>query len=373
MNNIAVFGGTGNIGAAVITLLTCDAKTVCPMTYNPIEEDKQMVGTVLSIDTVPNDLTDSVSMDLDAASEQVIVQVLRDHRITHVINALPFFLNAKIAKASAVAGCHYQDFTEDDEMAATVYQIYSGYPWLACAPKCGLAPGFINYLGHNLVKSFLSVEYLGIRVGALPKNVRYDVPNISDGTYALSWSVDGLVNEYIRPCNVRLGGVKTTVEPLTMAEELVLDGVAYEARATSGGVGSLIDDLPNIPNINYKTIRYPGHYQFIEQCIDELGPDFNKLKTRFLETYPYIRDDVIVVYGEAVGIRNGRKERQSFTARYQPGHMGLTGIQLTTAGGALAVLELMIEYNLKGAIMHKDIDFKKFTNTHYFKRTYNKG
>jgi saccharopine dehydrogenase-like NADP-dependent oxidoreductase len=364
-NVIAVMGGAGNIGSAVITLLLRNPPGDVTIKTGGLEN-----STILSIDVRENDFAGSVVLNVQDCDVEQLTDVFKEHTITHVINAMPFFLNSKIAQAAVNAGCNYLDFTEDDAQAAAVYDIYANSPELACAPKCGLAPGFINYLGHSLVKDFDSVDTLNIRVGALPKNIRYETQMYQDGTYALSWSVDGLVNEYIRSCQVKVNGEVKTVDPLIWPEELILDGVKYEAATTSGGVGSLIHDLPDVKNINYKTIRYPGHYGFIKATIKRVGPDFDALKKRFLELYPYTRDDVIVVYGEALGMRNGRKEIESFSARYQPGFLDLTGIQLTTAGGALATLELIVNHGLKGAIRHNSIDFNQFKNTHYFKTTY---
>lgn len=361
-NTIAVMGGAGNIGSAVITLLKDSMQSSSVFASGSLN--------VISIDSRENNSSMSVVLDISSCSHDQIKKVFLSSGVTHVINAMPFFLNSKIAQAAVESNCHYLDFTEDDEQAASVYQIYSSSPNLACAPKCGLAPGFINYLGHSLVKKFDSVETLNIRVGALPKNVRYETHMYKDETYALSWSVDGLVNEYIRPCQVKVGGEVKNVDPLIWPEDLILDGVKYEAMTTSGGVGSLIQDLPNVPNINYKTIRYPGHYPFVKSVIKRVGSDFDALKKRFLEIYPYTRNDVIVVYGEAVGMRNGRKEIESFSARYQPGFLDLTGIQLTTAGGALATLELIIGKGYKGAIRHNSVDFGEFINTHFFQTTY---
>lgn len=357
---IVVMGGVGNIGKAVIDLIS-HSTTLTPKPLGDVE--------VWSVDATTRIQERHLVLDVKQESEEVLVELFEKLEARFVINAMPFFLNSKIAGAAAKAGAGYLDFTEDDEQAARVYDIYKNYPQLTCAPKCGLAPGFINYLGMAVAKSFDSVDELNIRVGALPRNIR-NVKDGKDGTYALSWSVDGLVNEYIRPCQVKRDGVITTIQPLKQSETLVLDGVTYEARTTSGGVGSLIHDLPQIPNINYKTIRYPGHYEFVQKILDSEWADFDTIKKRFLEEYPYTKDDVIVVYAEALGFRNHRNEIESFTARYLPGFLNLTGIQLTTACGLLAVLELIVQQNIRGPVYHKTISLVDFMDTAFYAMGY---
>lgn len=367
MNKLAILGATGNIGRAVHKIFS-----------HNLDLNAHFAREVILIDSRAGEIG-GVVLDLQNITAEQITRLLVGHGITHVINALPFFLNDKVAEGALNAGCNYIDFTEDDAMADKVWKMYEARPDLACAPKCGLAPGFINYLGHDLASQLDTVDYLGIRVGALPRNIRVDHDPVDgkniwlsrDQTYALSWSVDGLVNEYIRPCQVRVNGIETEVEALSMREFITIDGMKYEARATSGGIGSLIHDLPNAKNVNYKTLRYQGHYDHVEVAIETYGKDFDKLKEHFLEIYPYTRDDVIVVYAESEGMKNGVKMRNNYAQKFYGGFLDLTGIQLTTAGGGLAVLELMTR-GMEGAIKHQTVGFDDFTSTSTFKLTYNK-
>jgi saccharopine dehydrogenase-like NADP-dependent oxidoreductase len=301
--------------------------------------------------------------------ENITAQDLIDAEATHIINALPFYLNEKIAIAAAIAGCHYIDFTEDDVMADKVQNIYRNYPKLSCAVKCGLAPGFINYVGHNLAKKFDTIEKLMISVGALPRNVNW-IPGEAWNNYNLSWSIDGLVNEYIRPCRVKLDGEEEEIPALSHIETVYCDGVVYEAAFTSGGIGSLIKELPNAQNVFYKTLRYPGHYHWVINVVSSLDREFDKIKEVFTAAFPVnTTDDVIAVYAEAKGYKNGVYRRETF-ARHFVGAEGLSAIQSTTAGGGVSILTLMLEGKLKGIINHADVSFDDFMNTNTFKNTY---
>jgi len=307
-------------------------------------------------------------LDIVATTEEDLTRELVNKGVTHVINSLPFFLNEKIALAAKAAKCAYIDFTEDDKMADRVQEIYADTN-LNCAVKCGIAPGFINYVGFDLTKQIHIPESLMISVGALPRTVSFASTH-PENSYNLTWSVDGLVNEYIRPCKVRKNGVEKDVDALDGLCKVFLDGSEYEAAYTSGGIGSLIRDLPNVSDIHYMTLRYPGHYKYIKGIVKKTLGDFDKLKEIFLKKFPFTNDDVIVVYANATGKdESGNLIRRTYYNKFY-GIDGLTGIQSTTAGSGVSMLELMITGKISGMINHSDISLENFVNTIAFKKHY---
>jgi len=317
--------------------------------------------------------TPGETVDFDKVTIGDIAEKLIAVGATHVIIALPFNYNERIARAAVTARCHYIDFTEDDVVADTVQAIYKD-SGLSCAVKCGLAPGFINYLGHKLVNDIVGTNLAGtcnklmISVGALPRNVNGTGAKL----YNLSWSVDGLVNEFIRPCRVRSHGVARTFSPLTGLETVYADGMQYEAAHTSGGIGSLVKELTYVKNVAYKTLRYPGHYNYVLDAVARNGSDFESIKAEFLKVFPFNTDDVIVVYAEATGIAsNGTFVRKSFSGHYV-GVDGLSAIQSTTAGSGVAVLEMMLDNKVSKIINHADISLDMFMGTKLALASYKK-
>jgi saccharopine dehydrogenase-like NADP-dependent oxidoreductase len=374
MNNILITGA-GQIGQAAHILLrsrTAQKQKSLPRTlaetFSTYQEENVFVGLGLQLwDKYAGESVDK-TVDFETASVDEIASLLKSSDISYVINALPFFLNEKIATAAAQAGCHYIDFTEDDVMAEKVQRIYANSS-LTCAVKCGLAPGFINYVGHDLAKRIHSPQKLMISVGALPRSVGF-VKGDPGSNYNLSWSVDGLVNEYIRPCSVRMNGKEASIPPLTGLETIIIDGREYEAAFTSGGIGSLVKELSHIPNVYYKTLRYPGHYSYVSEVVDRHHGNFDAIKKDFLKKFPYNRHDTIVVYAECVGKTNdSRLVREVFSASFY-GVKQLSAIQSTTAGGALSVLELILKGQLKGIINHADVPLASFLNTEIYQSTY---
>lgn len=300
----------------------------------------------------------SMTFDADAETNESLAKRFHDGKVTHVINAMPFNYNEKVASAAFMARCHYIDFTEDDMSSDFVQEMFKG-SGLNSATKCGVAPGFVNYIGHQLVAEVEFPESLLIGVGALPRNVNFSTPASS---YNLTWSVDGLVNEYLRPCRVKLHGHETRVPALTGIETVIADGVIYEAAFTSGGVGSLVKELPRVSNVAYKTLRYPGHYAYVKDCVARNHGDFDRIKAEFLHVFPTTKNDVVIVYAEVTGKHHGRKVRETFSKRFA-GVYGLSAIQTTTAGAGLAILELMINGTISGNITHSNMTLDTFYKT----------
>ena len=104
-----------------------------------------------------------------------------------------------------------------------------------------------------------------MRVGALPQFPTNELK------YNLTWSTDGLINEYCNPCEAIHDGKSIDVLPLEGLEHFSLDGVDYEAFNTSGGLGTLCETLEGqVRELNYKTVRYPGHRDLMAFLMNEL-------------------------------------------------------------------------------------------------------
>ena len=181
-----------------------------------------------------------------------------------VLNAAPFHLTIGIAEAARAARTHYLDLTEDVASTRRVKELAvdSG---IAFIPQCGLAPGFVSIVAADMAKRFEVLDSVKLRVGALPQ---YPSNALN---YNLTWSTDGVINEYCEPCEAIVNGVRREVPPLEELEEFSLDGVTYEAFNTSGGLGTLCETLEGkVRNLNYRTIRYPGHAVIMRALLNDL-------------------------------------------------------------------------------------------------------
>lgn len=262
-----------------------------------------------------------------------------------VLNALPFHCAVAAATACAAAGVHYFDLTEDVHSTQTIQGLArDGGPVLM--PQCGLAPGFIGIVGHDLARRFDQLLDLRMRVGALPR-----FPSNALG-YNLTWSTEGLINEYCNPCEAIVDGRTTEVTALEGLETFTLDGVEYEAFNTSGGLGTLTHTLLGLArNVDYKSVRYPGHCAVMKLLLNDLRLRDRRdvLKDIFERAIPATEQDVIVVLATASGYRDGRLLEEAYSARIVGqvvDGMRLSAIQLTTAAGICAALDMVAEGTL---------------------------
>ncbi|WZB74082.1 saccharopine dehydrogenase C-terminal domain-containing protein [Achromobacter insuavis] len=257
-----------------------------------------------------------------------------------VVNALPFHRAIAVAQLCAQAGVHYFDLTED--VASThAIQALANDARAVLMPQCGLAPGFIGIVGNALARRFDTLLDLRMRVGALP---RYPSNSLR---YNLTWSTEGLINEYCNPCEAIVDGQLTSVPALEGYETFALDGVEYEAFNTSGGLGTLPATLlGRARNVDYKSVRYPGHCNLMKLLLNDLRLRDRRdlLKDIFETAIPTTEQDVIVIQAQASGHRHGRLEEESYPIRVfgadVDGHR-LSAIQLSTAAGICAALDLV--------------------------------
>ena len=211
-----------------------------------------------------------------------------------VISAAPFHLTTKIADAALECGVHYLDLTEDVECTRYVQKVAERAK-TAFIPQCGLAPGFVSIAASELIQRFEKVRDVRLRVGALPQ-----FPSNALG-YNLTWSTEGLINEYCEPCEAIVEGVRTLTTPLEECEDLKIDGVAYEAFNTSGGLGTLCQTLDGkVRNLNYRTMRYPGHAALMKMLLNDLRlrepGRRGLLKDIFEGALPQTMQDVVVIF-----------------------------------------------------------------------------
>ena len=278
-----------------------------------------------------------------------------------VLSALPYNLTIRVAEAASAAGTHYLDLTEDVASTRRVKELARDAR-IAFIPQCGLAPGFITIVAFDLAKRFDSLQDLRMRVGALPK---YPSNALN---YNLTWSTDGVINEYCEPCDAIVNGEFRQMPPLEECEEFSLDGVTYEAFNTSGGLGTLCETLQGkVRNLNYRTIRYPGHAAIMKALLNDLRLRERRevFKDILENALPTTLQDVVIVFVTVSGLRQGRLIQETYANKiYSQLVNGVmhSAIQVTTAAGICTVLDLLATGHLpqRGFIRQEDVDLDLF-------------
>ncbi len=283
-----------------------------------------------------------------------------------VLSACPFNVTPLIATAAKEAGVHYFDLTEDVESTRIVKELAKDAK-TTFVPQCGLAPGFISIVAYDLAKRFDTLHNVHMRVGALPK---YPSNALK---YNLTWSTDGLINEYCNPCEAVVDGDLREVPPLEEKESFSLDGIDYEAFNTSGGLGTLCETLSGrVDNLNYRTVRYPGHCEIMKTLIRDLrlGERRELLKDIFEHALPITLQDVVLVFVTVSGMRQGRFMQETYAhkvyAREMFGQVW-SAIQITTASGICAMVDLLRQGKLpqKGFVRQEDTLFSDFIKNRF--------
>lgn len=324
---------------------------------------------VLGIDSREMDAP-FATVKTDLSDDAAIRQALADQQA--VLSCLPYQLNIGVSTIAHELGLHYFDLTEDVPTTKHIRKLAETSKGIM-APQCGLAPGFVGIVAADLASKFDKVRSIRMRVGALPQN-----PTGLLG-YAFNWSPEGVVNEYLNDCEVIEEGVLKTVSAMEWIEQVYIDGVQLEAFTTSGGLGTMCETyLGVIENLDYKTMRYPGHVKLMNFFFHELLMRENRKEAGRILTHakPPVDEDVVYVHVAAEGTVNGQMLRKEFVRSFYPLTINgrqRTAIAWTTCASVVAVIEMVSQGVLpaSGFLKQEDIPltpYLKMRTGDYFRK-----
>ncbi len=350
--------GAGKIGSLIATLLSTSND------YHVFLSDINIDTPILKrlFDKAPN----LELVKLDAQNPTAVAEFLRKNPVDTVASSLPFYCNIEIAKLAKEFNLNYFDLTEDTHTASTVTEL-SKNAKTAFVPQCGLAPGFISIVANQLMQHFPSLDSVKMRVGALPINISNALQ------YSLTWSTDGLINEYGNLCQGIVNGKEVQLLPLDDLEEIKIDGLTYEAFNTSGGIGSLAASyMDRVKSISYKTIRYPGHCEKMRFLMNDLKLNYDRdtLKRILENCIPKTGQDVVLVYVSVTGTQDTLYSEENYVKKFYPKKIGNTrwsAIQLTTASALCAVLDMVVSQpgKYQGLVKQEQFSLEDLTQNRF--------
>jgi saccharopine dehydrogenase-like NADP-dependent oxidoreductase len=359
MKSILVIGG-GKIGSVVADLLV---QTPEDTGYRVTVADRsQALLADIAADARHNPRLSTVC--LDVTDSMALRSAMKG--CYAVLSAAPYHLTAFVAEAARELGVHYLDLTEDVASTRRIRELSKGAS-TAFIPQCGLAPGFISIVAADLARSFETLDSVRMRVGALPA---YPSNALN---YNLTWSTEGVINEYCEPCEAIVDGQPREVPALEEREEFSLDGVLYEAFNTSGGLGTLCETLAGkVRTLNYRTIRYPGHAAIMKALLHDLRLKDRRdvLKDILEKSVPSTMQDVVIVFVTVSGMKDGRLVQDTY-ARKIYSHV-LAGklrsaIQITTASSLCAMLDMLAQGRLPqtGFVKQEEVPLEAFLSNRF--------
>lgn len=297
-----------------------------------------------------------------------------------ILDCLPGNQAPKMAGFAKDFGMHYANLTEyvaeTEKIIALASDAKTGF-----ILQTGLAPGYIDLLAHGLFQEFCDafdvhkVDKLEFKVGALTNHA------VAPHYYGFTWSPIGVATEYLKDAIVLRDYKKTTLAALSERASIIIDGISYEEDLTSGGAADLPDALSGkVRSLDYKTLRHPGHYSWVEEQFSQLGNPINAirdLQDKMEAIIPHIEDDQIVLYAAVEGKdATGVLRRLEIAKRILPQKVGnrqLRAIQTTTAAPLAQAAHLLLQNHHGGVLLQSQIDPKRFLNGIYVSQVYGKS
>lgn len=296
-----------------------------------------------------------------------------------ILDCLPGSQAPRIAQFAKDYNLHYANLTEyvaeTEQIIALAKDAKTGF-----ILQTGLAPGYIDLLANGLFQQFCKdfevdkVDKLEFKVGALTNHA------VAPHYYGFTWSPVGVATEYIKETIVLRDFKKTNRSSLSERATIIIDGITYEEDLTSGGAADLPVALSGkVGSLDYKTLRHPGHYAWIQAQLDDLdntADTIKRLQEKMEAIIPHVEDDQIILYAAVQGKdASGILRRREIAKRIVPQIVGkhqLRAIQTTTAAPLTQVAQLLLESSLSGVILQSKIDPIAFLNGDYIVPVYGK-
>ena len=204
---------------------------------------------------------------LDVRDREATMALLRE--ADAVMSALPYYFNFDVARMAVEAGTHYCDLGGNTDIVFQQKTLHrqAAAKGVTVVPDCGLAPGMVNILAQHGIDQLDQVERVRIYVGGLPQEPE---PPLN---YQIVYSLEGVLDYYTTLSWVLRNGKRTQVKALSEVEPVEFAPPLGELEAfhTAGGLSTMAFRYEDeIPTMEYKTLRYPGHAHIME-AIRELG------------------------------------------------------------------------------------------------------
>lgn len=370
-----IIAGAGGIAQAVALILV-EWSTVTPTIFignRTLSKAQNLVKWIEAGTTRPCILKPFHLSETGLSKEMKIVFNQGDM----LLDCLPGTQAPKMAGFAKDYNLHYANLTEyvaeTDKIKALAKDASTGF-----ILQTGLAPGYIDVLANHLFKEFCNdfqvskVDTLEFKVGALSKNA------VAPHYYGFTWSPVGVATEYIKETEVIRNYEKTKRPSLSERTSIIINGITYEADLTSGGAADLPDALAGqVDAMDYKTIRFPGHYAWVEEQIKNVSDSDQPIEALQLimeKQIPHIEEDQIIIYAAVQGKdANGTLRRREIAKQILPQKIGkyqLRAIQATTAVPLIQSAQLLLESKLKGVLLQSNIDPKSFLNGNFIVPVY---
>jgi len=344
--------GCGMMGTAAIYDLTKN-----PNVTRIIAADLDIEKAKAARDRLDDDRIEPVEIDVGRPEETA----RKLDGVDAILGAVHYKYNVALTGIAIDIGAHFCDLGGNNTVVDQQLQLTKAAARadVSVIPDCGLAPGMVSLIVAHGDKEFHELSYIKIRVGGLPQHPK---PPLD---YKIVFSVEGLINEYIEPVRIIRNGKLETIEPLSELEHITTFASPFdhlEAFTTSGGTSTLVNTYNGrVRNLDYKTIRYPGHcekiktlYQLGYFSSDALSMNGHSLAPREMsalvlkEALSNEDTDVVLVVVELFGrIGPGNKRLTWRLVDYHNTETGLSAMARCTAFPAVIISQMQAEGKIR--------------------------
>jgi lysine 6-dehydrogenase len=193
------------------------------------------------------------TMQMDLSDSSKLSAAIKDFDL--VVGAVPGFMGYRTVETVIKAGKNMVDisfFPEDPFGLDDLAKKHN----VTIVTDCGVAPGMGNIiLGYHYKRMKIS-DYECL-VGGLPLVREWPYE------YKAVFSPIDVIEEYIRPARYVQNSAVVVKEALSDPELINFEGVGTLESWNSDGLRSLINTMPDIPNMIEKTLRYPGCIEYL--------------------------------------------------------------------------------------------------------------
>lgn len=270
-------------------------------------------------------------IEADVSDPTTLARHIRDHDLA--VGALPSALGYRAMRAAIDAGRNLIDISScaEDPLKLDGEAKRAG---VTIVPDCGLAPGLSHLVTGRAVAARGLPDEITILVGGVSED-----PTRPYG-YVVTWSLEDLEEEYVRPARIRSGGRATTVPVFSGVESVAVEGVGEMEAFFSDGLRTLLDTMPDVREMGEKTLRWPGHVDAVRPLV-ATGRFLDEFRERCVDPDP--RDLVVMM----VRLRRGaHTERIWMVDRCDP-ERHMTAMSRTTAYTCSAATRLAVEGGLR--------------------------
>lgn len=263
-------------------------------------------------------------VEADLSDATTLARLMAAHEMT--VGALPSRFGYAAMRAAIEARTPLVDvsFTPENPLALDAEARAAG---VAIVPDCGLAPG-LSHLAAGHAAAQGPTDEIVISVGGVAEDPSRPY------SYVVTWSLEDLLEEYVRPARIVRGGEPVTVPVFDELIHVTVDGVGEMESFLSDGLRTAIETLPDVPDMEERTLRWPGHVAAVRPLVDS-GRFLEEFRAKCVVEEPR---DLVAMVVRARGPR--RASRMTLVARRDAG-TGMTAMARTTALTTSVVAQLV--------------------------------